>query len=365
MVRCAPSLQDGGTLDDRRLPRRLLDVLGAVLIGSAALWMAWTSILSGGSPLPGIELLLACGLGLLMVRTVGGRARLTVPVLVLVTAVIVAARSRTGVLSTAALSGPFRYVNADGAFYVQTAIAGVMLAVAAEQWLLRVVGGVAAGVFATFPFAIHAVAAAWLVAVLPSTALALVAGFGTKGVRAFVGLSAFLLLASMAATIALAATYEPQADSSIYEQAAAKAVNEHRLVLWHAAFSVMRRHPISGVGPSRYQVVSPIASHDPDSRWAHNEFLQQGAEGGVIGLVLLASLFVWGASRLWAVRSPDAVTALSAASLAALGVHASIDYVIHFPLIPIVTAYLVAAGMIETTQVPLGRRRVAASEGER
>ena len=57
-------------------------------------------------------------------------------------------------------------------------------------------------------------------------------------------------------------------------------------------------------------------------------------------------MFVWGFGRLWSVRAVDAFTALSAASLAALGIHGTIDYVMHFPAVPIMAAALVGAGMM-------------------
>ncbi len=356
------SFEDAGSLNVQEWPHRLLDTLGAALFGSTALWMSWASLQSGGSALPGIQLLLACGLALLIVRTIGPRSRLIVPAAALFAAVVVAARSRTGVLSTAPLSGPFEYVNADGAFYVQAAVAGLMLAASAELWLLRVAGGVAAAGFAILPFAIHAVAAAWLVVVLPGTALVLVPVLGARGARAVVGLCGLLVLASLAITIGLGATYSPGANPNTVERAAVKAVDEHRLVLWNDAFAIMKDHLVAGVGARRYQVVSPIASHDPDSRWAHNEFLQQGAEGGVAGLALLALMFLWAFSRLWVVKSPDTITALSAAALAALGIHASIDYVIHFPMIPIVTASLVAVGMVDREAGPWRPERAPGSE---
>jgi O-antigen ligase len=293
------------------------------------------------------------------VRLIGAQARLVVPGAALLVAAIMAARSKTGVLSTAPLSGPFEYINADGAFYVQVAIAGLMLAAGAKAWPLRLLGGLAAGVFAVLPFAIRAVAAAWLVVALPAIALLMVTVVGARGPRAAVGLCGILFVASLAATIALGAAHAPGANSNVLERAAVNAVDEHRLFLWHDAFAIMQRHPATGVGARRYQVVSPIAAQDPDSRWAHNEFLQQGAEGGIAGLTLLALVFLWGFSRLWVVTSPDAITALSAAALAALGIHASIDYVMHFPAIPVLTAGLVATGMTEaaTGRPGLGRER--------
>ena len=66
-----------------------------------------------------------------------------------------------------------------------------------------------------------------------------------------------------------------------------------------------------------------------------------------ISSALLALLFVWGFARLSAGAPPDAVTLLSAASLAALGIHASVDYVMHFPAIPILAAALVGTGLTD------------------
>jgi O-antigen ligase len=326
--------------------------MGVGLFAGTAAWMLFTSLHSGADAAREVLLLLACGLVLVAVRAIGWPGRLLVPAAALVAAVIVAARSRTGVLSTTPLSGPLEYVNADGAFYVQATFAGLMLAVCAGPWLLRVLGGVGAGIFATLPFAVHVLAAAWLVVVLPGLALLCVAIFGARGVRASVLCSALLFIVAVGATVWLGSGHSPGAKLDIFQRAAIKAVDEHRLVLWNDAFNIMRRHPVAGVGAGRYQVVSPIAAQDKDSRWAHNEFLQQGAEAGIPGLLLLVLVFVWAFSRLLVVRSPDVITALSAAGLAALGIHASIDYVLHFPVIPIVAATLVAAGTIEAGPSP-------------
>jgi O-antigen ligase len=210
---------------------------------------------------------------------------------------------------------------------------------------LRIFGVVAAGAFAVLPVILHSLAAAWLVFVLPGIALVAAALAGPRGARASIALFGLLFVLSLVGTIFLGASFSRTTQPSSLQRAAVSAVDEHRLVLWHDAFVIMRDHPVTGVGPRRYQVVSPIASRDPDSRWAHNEFLQQGAEGGAAGLVLLAALFLWAFSRLLVVRVPDAITALSAASLAALGIHACIDYVMHFPAISIMAAGLVAIGM--------------------
>jgi O-antigen ligase len=325
----------------------LLDASGVALFAAACAWTIWASVRSGGSAAPVVGLLVACGLVLVAARTVGSLARFIVPTAVLLAAVVVAAGSRTGVLSRAALSGPLEYLNADGAFYVQAAIAGLMVACCGRPWLFRALGGAGAGFFASLPIIVHTAAAAWLVLVLPAVALLSATLAGARGARASVALFGSLFVASVTVTIVLGSAYSRTAEPGLLQRAGATVVDEARLALWHDAFGIMRDHPETGVGVRRYAFVSPIGSSDPDYRWAHHEFLQHGAETGVTGLVLLAALFLWGFVRLWAVATPGRITALAAASLAALGIHACFDYVMHFPAIPVMTAALVATGMTE------------------
>ena len=79
--------------------------------------------------------------------------------------------------------------------------------------------------------------------------------------------------------------------------------------------------------------------------WAQNDFLQQGAEQGVLGLVALVALFACGFLALWANPGADAFVALAAVALAAVGIQACEDYVLHFPAIALTTAALVGAGI--------------------
>jgi O-antigen ligase len=230
---------------------------------------------------------------------------------------------------------------------VQAAIAGLMVACCTRPWPLRVLGAAGAAFFASLPFIVNTAAAAWLVLVLPAIALLAATLAGARGARASVALFASLFVASLTVTIVLGSAYSRTADPGVLQRVGRIAVDEDRLALWHDAFVIMREHPQTGVGVGRYAFVSPIGSRDPDYRWAHHEFLQHGAETGVTGLVLLAAVFLWGFLRLWAVPAPGRLTALGAAALAALGIHACFDYVMHFPAIPVMAAALVATGMTE------------------
>jgi O-antigen ligase len=340
----------------------VLDAFGAGLLVASGAWMVWARLKSGGSAAPGVTLLAACGLAMAASRAFPIGVRLVVPASALVVAGVLTAGSEWSPVSPDPSAGLFGYSNAEGAFYVQTAFAGLMVACAGRTWSIRAAGGVGAGVFTVLPFVVHAAAASTLVLLLPAVSLGSYALAGARGARVSIALLGALFFAALAASIALGATYSPGGQPSDLQRTASSRIDRERLALWHEALAIMGDHPLTGVGPGRYQEVSPIGSRDPDSRWAHNEFLQQGAEGGIPGLLLLVALFGWGFARLWAVDRPGILAALSAASLAALGIHASVDYVMHFPAIPITAAAMVATGMMDGRDRSPGSRRESKRE---
>jgi hypothetical protein len=74
-------------------------------------------------------------------------------------------------------------------------------------------------------------------------------------------------------------------------------------------------------------------------------------ELGWAGFFLTVLLFVWAFVRLWMHPEPDVYVALGAAAVAVLGIHASVDYILHFPAVP-----LVAAALLGTAQATPFRR---------
>jgi hypothetical protein len=121
-------------------------------------------------------------------------------------------------------------------------------------------------------------------------------------------------------------------------------ITEERVALWNEALSIAAKHPLLGVGPGGFARTSAIALADPDLRWAHNEFLQAGAETGLPGYVFAIGIFLWGFAAL-AQGSPGRVAALSAAGLAVLGIQASVDYVLHFPFVVLMGAAVLGIGL--------------------
>ncbi|MGQ0669638.1 MAG: O-antigen ligase family protein, partial [Actinomycetota bacterium] len=231
------------------------------------------------------------------------------------------------------------YANADGAFFAEASIAGLMLAAASRRTEARVLGGGAAAAFAAVPFVRGSLAAAALVVVLPIMGLVCI---WLGGPRLGVAACAALFLLVLVGTVILGARYAPGRPGGTLDRLVDATLSQRRVALWHDALVIMVEHP-TGVGPGRFAVASPTARADVDARWAHNGFLQQGAEAGPVGFTLIVLLFLWAFARLWMSPAPDVVTVLGAAALAALGIHACIDYVLHFPAVPIVTAALVGA----------------------
>lgn len=66
-----------------------------------------------------------------------------------------------------------------------------------------------------------------------------------------------------------------------------------RLDYWQGALRIMADHPLAGIGLGAYEAVFPAYQRDPQfySRFAHNFFLQMGAEAGVPALLVFLTLF--------------------------------------------------------------------------
>jgi O-antigen ligase len=306
------------------------DAIGASLVALTIGAAYLASRQHGGDAWPVVALLLATLGFVVLGRMIGWFHRAVLPAAVVITAIVLASTST--VIDGGPLSGPFGYRNATGAFYVQAAIAALMFAAAVRRWPLRVVG-----IAAAIPFAVIAAKDSSAAAVsLLALAIAAMAFGGDLLARISVVAVATLFVLVLMATVVLGASYHRGTESVF-----TRALSERRLMLWNESLRIIRKDP-SGVGPGRFQEVAPLAQRDQDARWAHNEFLQQGVELGRAGMALVVLLFLWGFARLWMHPAPGLIVALGAASLAALGIHASVDYVLHFPAIPLIAATLVA-----------------------
>jgi O-antigen ligase len=318
------------------------DAAGAALALALAAWTVASALVNGsdlGDAAAVVGLIALAAGGFAAGRAIGGRAAWLVPAAI-ATAVLVATVSDWPA-SAGPEPGVLGYSNASAELAVQGFAAALAVVAVARRSAWSVPALVVAVVLAAATLLGDSVAAQVLL-VLP--AVALVAAATGIGARWFVAALAGLVLGALALTVVLGAigggSETPGRDTSPLIEST---LSGRRTDLWHDALVLMSDHPAFGVGPGRFAEESPTARSDRDARWAHNGFLQMGAETGIPGLLLLAALFVWGFARLGLGGGPRGPALVAAAALAALGIHACVDYVLHFPALPLATAALVGA----------------------
>lgn len=318
------------------------DLIGLGLAGLTATWALVASI-GGGSAGPIVALIVVATLAFSAARVVASIRPWIVPAALVALAAAAAASAGPDVLSRQPLSGPLGYANADAAFYVVAGVSAFVLVLALPGSGPKVLAGAIAVGCALVTISKDSTAAS---ALLVLTTLGFAAGSRVSARTIVAGCAVGFALV-LTATVVLAVLHRLDLGQGIVEPLAAGGLSERRVILWDEAMLLAVENPIAGVGPGRFASFSPTARADRDARWAHNEFLQQGAELGLAGFALSVGLFLWGFWRLGAVHNPDGVTAFGALALAAIGIQASIDYILHFPLVVIAVAALLGATTVD------------------
>ena len=301
---------------------RRLDLLGAGLVAAAILWTLTGARAPDDRPWP-----VVAGYVLAVVAFEAGR-RL--------------ARAR-GPEATVAMVGALwllqvvvprlvKYPNAGAAMDVQAGLAGLLVVLAARDPRARP-WGAGLGLLA-----LVALASSGSVFAFVSLGVALVV-IGLSHVTGRLVPAAMLVLAGVGGLV-LATAVAPVPDRALELETLAVRVD-----LWDEAALLLEAEPWSGVGPGRFEEVQRV-SDDNDLRFAHSAPLQQGAEQGYPGLVLLLAVGGWAVARLahGATGAARPAAAVGLGALGALAAHASVDFVLHFPLVLAVGALLVGAG---------------------
>ncbi len=319
---------------------------GVALLGAAGAWWLVSGTSAGGSPAPAVALIGGAATTL-VVAWVAAARRPTLVLLGLVGAAIAVFGSDAGAtLRAGPLEGPFGYANASAAFFAQAFVAALLLTVVGRG-PLRVVGAAAAIAFTPLVL----VSASWTAGIgLPLLVAVALGVERLRGARAAVAACAGVFLVALVATIVLGAI-GVRSGAGPLDRLVDATLSQERVALWNDALSITARRPMFGVGPGRFARTSPIALSDPDLRWAHNEFLQAGAETGLVGYALLVGVFVWGFAAL-AEGAPGRVAVLSAAGVSVLAVQATVDYVLHFPFVVLAGAAVLGAGLGITRGLP-------------
>jgi O-antigen ligase len=321
--------------------RVVADAVGFGLAVALALVASSVGRRTETDALPFVQLITAVVAAVVVAAVVGARThRAIVPLALAAGFTWFAYRWRLDQL-TGPLGGPFGYRNASGAFLAVAACAWLTAGAALRRpwWvaLCAVPAAIASIAAVRDAFGAAAVVLAWF---------ALVGLAGRRASRAAIMGCGAALAAVLLATILLGATYDPaEGPAGVTSALVRTGLTERRPALWHDAWEALQADP-AGAGVNSFASVSPTAQADADSIHAHNEFLERGAELGVAGLVLMVLLFGWAFVRLWMVPHPDAVQALAAASIAVVGVHASVDYILHTPAILLGAAALLGTGLV-------------------
>lgn len=126
----------------------------------------------------------------------------------------------------------------------------------------------------------------------------------------------------------------------------------NRVQLWADAARLAEEHPVLGIGPDRFAELSPTAQQTLGSDGKpHSAALQQAAEQGVVGLVLLGAAFGWLLYVLWRSPRSTAVALTAGAALTALAVLASVGNALSFT--PVTAGAGLLAGLASARR-PIG-----------
>ncbi|MEV6765546.1 O-antigen ligase family protein [Streptomyces sp. NPDC051105] len=108
-------------------------------------------------------------------------------------------------------------------------------------------------------------------------------------------------------------------------------LTERRVQLWRDALHLARHNSALGVGPGRFGELSGTASEVllPDGK-PHSAPLQQAAEQGLLGVLLLAAAFCWILYALWRSARSTPVVLTAGAALTALAAVAAVGDALSF-----------------------------------
>ncbi|MEU2250822.1 O-antigen ligase family protein [Streptomyces sp. NPDC019224] len=129
-------------------------------------------------------------------------------------------------------------------------------------------------------------------------------------------------------------------------------LTRNRVDLWQDAARLAERHPVLGIGPGRFDELSPTARQSLGSDGKpHSAPWQQAAEQGVVGVVLLGAAFGWLLYALWRSPRPTSVVLTAGAALTALAALASVGNALSFT--PVTAGTGLLAGLASARR-PLG-----------
>jgi len=324
------------------------------VISVAIIAAGWAFLAAAGRaahPWPQALLLVATAGVYAAAHLVASRRPSSIPAIVTGGVLLVIA-ANPAVASGGPLAPPLGYGNANAALLVQGTVAAAISVHVTHHHIGRAAAGVALLVLAAATVPTRSAAGVTLAAVV---VVATLLSIWVVPVRAVVVGTAAIAALLFLATVALGAASYGQNDG-VVDRTVDQTLTSRRAGLWFDAVSMAKDAPLRGAGPGRFADESPIARRDADARWAHSLLLQQAAETGLPGALLLLALVALAFGQLYHSVGPAAPRMLVAVGLGAFLVHGAIDYIAHFPAVPLTTVALVGA-VSARAQGPANSRR--------
>nr|WP_236719201.1 O-antigen ligase family protein [Wenjunlia vitaminophila] len=296
------------------------DLVGAAFLVCCALWALISAAGRDARPEGFLLALLAVVAGYAAGRIAGAVLPLAAPALAAFAVVAVVGCVPDG-LSGEPLAPPLGYSNANAALLTLAAGAACCAAWATRITPLRLALRLLAVTAAGMSLALGSLAggAAAFGVVLCSLAAARVR-------RRLLGLAALALCSAAVVT----STFLVGADRMPEPDVVRTQLTEERVSLWHDAVALVEKDPLRGVGPDRFGQESPAARGEADADKARSAGLQQAAEQGVPGVLLLSGAYLWTFFALWRSGRSTPVVLTAAAALTGLAAQASVDSVLSY-----------------------------------
>ncbi|MEV5780762.1 O-antigen ligase family protein [Streptomyces sp. NPDC051639] len=303
--------------------RNVSDAAGVIVLGACAVWSLITAAVHDGRPEGVLLAVLAMAAGYASGRILGAVAPVAAPCAGALVGLGLALTERYTTPGPQ-MTAPLGHTGALAALLTLSIAAACCAARAARPPALRLaLRLLAVGITVTAAVLGSAAGCALGAAVL-------LCSLAADRVRLRgLGLGAFALTAALVTSMTWAVAEDALPDgltASLEGQ-----LTEHRVLLWQDALHLVGRNPALGVGPGRYGELSPTIALAPlpDGK-PHSAVLQQVAEQGVVGALLLALLFCWVLYSLWRSPQSTAIVLTAGAGLTALAVIASVGNALSF-----------------------------------
>ncbi|MFJ2829790.1 O-antigen ligase family protein [Streptomyces sp. NPDC087263] len=314
------SAADSAAAGDRRSAS---DVTGLIALGACAIWSLITAGAHNGRPEGVLLAVLAVTAGYASGRILGALLPVAAPctgALAGLGLAVAAPHTAPG----AGVTSPLGHAGATAALLALSAGAACCAAWAAHPPVLRLsLGLLAAGITVT------AAALGSTTGFVLCTGVLLYSLAAARMRRRALGLAGLALTAALATGMSLAIAEDALPDG--LTSALEGPLTRHRVLLWRDALHLAREYPALGAGPGRYGELSPTVTQSllPDGK-PHSAPLQQAAEQGVIGVLLLVAVFCWVLYALWRTRRPTPIALTAGATLTMLAVVASVGNALSF-----------------------------------